>query len=506
MNSRKELIQHCCYPFLPEKSISIWSLYFFGRERHKDFVWLGGCLTRDISIDFFSLHSQFRTVKCFVSASCSLFFDFSEKAERISWKKVFSLLRAGDHLLIGVQNAEWRKNVQAGGVASGSQTSSPYIQENAQVERVEIRNIKKIILMSVNKKNQALSVSSDRVQYQNAWFDFLDWVHEGMKCIGLQKVATPTLVDCPGTEPDLNVFETCFYPGFLRKTNKTTSEENKSERKGNKTKQVRGELRKEGQSKKLFLCTSPEMYMKRLLCHGWTDIYEIKKCFRNSERGPLNHTEFYLLEWYRAYSDLDTLIEDMQFLLNFLSKKTEAASFPQLKKMSMKELFKQHLGMNLHPHSSKKDFICELEKRNIPFDKADEVDDLFYLLFLNTIEPDLDSETPLIIYDYPPFQKAYARIGPEGWASRFELFWKGMELANAFDEVMDSKEQGLRFQEDRLKRRRRKKQDVPPSYGLLEDMQAGMPPASGVALGLERLFLAFKNLNDISFVKVDFFD
>ncbi|MDE0518201.1 MAG: hypothetical protein OXH36_01395 [Bdellovibrionales bacterium] len=121
---------------------------------------------------------------------------------------------------------------------------------------------------------------------------------------------------------------------------------------------------------------------------------------------------------------------------------------------------------------------------------------------MNKIEPHLDQKTPLIIYDYPPFQKAYARIGPQGWASRFELFWKGMELANAFDEVITKEEQNNRFEEDACKRLKWGKQTVPSAYRLLDDMQAGMPPCSGIALGLDRLFLAFKGLNSIDQIRL----
>ena len=125
------------------------------------------------------------------------------------------------------------------------------------------------------------------------------------------------------------------------------------------------------------------------------------------------------------------------------------------------------------------------------------------MLFLNYIEPYLDKEVPLIIYDYPVFQKAYARIGKEGWALRFEFFWKDMELANAFDEVIESGEQLERFQNDNLKRKKCEKKEVPLAYSLLNDMEAGMPPSAGIALGLDRLFLAFKGLDDIS--KIRFF-
>ena len=133
------------------------------------------------------------------------------------------------------------------------------------------------------------------------------------------------------------------------------------------------------------------MYMKRLLCRGWTDIYEVKKCFRNKEIGQINHSEFYLLEWYRAYSGLNILIEDLQSFLNFLSEEITGSSFPQLKKISMQELFKQNINMELKPiFFQRRFYVMSWRKKTFPFEKSLEIEDLFYLLVLNGIEPNLD--------------------------------------------------------------------------------------------------------------------
>ena len=306
---------------------------------------------------------------------------------------------------------------------------------------------------------------------------------------------TSTLVDCPGTEPDLDLFETKEYyqEEFMTQKNGLKKQEK------NVPFIPKQELPQKNNKKytKLFLSTSPEMQMKRLLCRGWTDIYEVKKCFRNKEAGPINSREFYLLEWYRAYSRLEVLIEDISFLLNFLSDKMKLSAFPKPRKVSMAELFKSHLGMELRPHSSKKDFIDELDKRNIPYKESDDIDDLFYLLFLNGIEPYLDPDAPLVVYNYPPFQKAYARIGPEGWASRFELFWKGMELANAFDEVIEPVEQKNRFEEDNFKRTQRGRREVPLAYHLLGRYENGNASVRRCGFGLGAAFLGFQGFGMI---------
>ena len=386
-------------------------------------------------------------------------------------------------------------------------------------------------------------------EIQKSWFDFLDQVHKTLQKIGLERVETPTLVECPGTEVDLDFFEV----PFSEKT--PTSSVEKLPTSFTKNSKHKPHSTENPEVKKLFLASSPEMYLKRMLCAGWTDIYEIKKCFRKEESTHLNQPEFYLLEWYRSHSGLDTLIADLQTLLNTLAPlmkpsptttatatttptspaPTSTAALatattapasptsppttttatpatatttpasptsPKIEKISMKTLFRKHIDMNITPRSSKKDFQQELKKRNIPFSEEQDINDAFHLLFLNAVEPCLNKDIPTVVYNFPPFQKAYARIGSEGWALRFELFWKGMELANAFDEVIDAKEQEKCFREDNLKRHQKGKPIIPLDFQLLDAMQKKqMPPSAGIALGLDRLFLALKGLNNIKQIR-----
>ena len=300
------------------------------------------------------------------------------------------------------------------------------------------------------------------------WIDFLIFTHQGAKALGLKPVRTPSLVKATGLEPEIQPFQTRL---------KTPT----------------------GAWEPRLLPTSPEISMKRLLCRGFQNIYEIKQCFRNGEQGPFNHTEFYLLEWYRPGQDLNTLIQDLKTLIGFLSQKMNLPPPPPLQKTSMKNLFKKHLGVNLTPKSGQKDFTKWLKKRGVPFQTPARLNDLFHLLFLNGIEPALDPGVPLIVYDYPPFQKAYARLSKEGWALRFEFFWKGLELANAFDEVTQAREQTLRFEAENEERRHQQGLPLPPlPQDLLQDMrQKGLPPCVGIALGMERLFMALTGLKNI---------
>ena len=439
MKTRKEFIKNCCYPKLPPNTCSI--RRFYSTKTHKQkWLWLGGRLKKDRSTNCFLLTAQSVQIKCTVSPDCHLSFDFTgnknnhSPQKKILWENAFSLLRDGDCMVINIQKAHI-------------------------LNSREIQEIGQIVLISVCT-TQILESSGTEKQ-QSDWFDFLSWIQMAMQQIGLFPVKTPSLLNTVGSEPELDVFET--------------------------------NLNLKNGVQKMFLPTSPEIYMKRLLCRGWTDIFEIKKCFRNNESGIFNSCEFYLLEWYRAYSPLENLIEDLSYLIQFLSQKFQYSGSVVLKKTSMKYLFKKHVKMDLKPDSSKQDFINQLKKLSVPFNTSQSISDLFYLLFLNRIEPFIDKDIPLIIYDYPPFQKAYAKINEKGWVSRFEFFWKGMELANAFDEVVKPEEQERRFREEHQKRSRK----LPIPKELLKDMKGGMPLSSGIALGLDRLFMAFTKLKRI---------
>ena len=459
MKNRQELIKNCHCISLSRSC----SLQNFFDSHTQGCQWLGGQLA-DCTPSTFTLVGQSSELKCKLSSNCYLFFDYplsndsqqnkkktSNKLtnKKKSWKQIYTLLKPGDSLLIHIPHRSAIKK--------------------KTLNKWEVKNIQKIILLAACKTQplQALSERTQKLNIQKDWSLFLQWVQEALQQLNLQRVETPSIVKCPGTEPDIDVFKIHLQ--------------------------------------KKFLITSPEMHLKKLLCRGWTDIYEIAKSFRNNEKGPLNHQEFYMLEWYRAYTPLDTLITDLNFLLNFLSKKFASINKKKeikIQKKSMKQLFKKYLNMNLHPNSSKEDFIKQLKKMNIPFSRTQDMSDLFYLLFLNGIEPALSTDTPLVIYNYPPFQRAFSRINKEGWANRFELFWKGIELANAFDEVFIKKEQYQCFQEDLQKRKKKTKQAVPVDEELLNDMEQGMPPASGIALGLDRLFLIFKQLKNIEDIRL----
>lgn len=292
------------------------------------------------------------------------------------------------------------------------------------------------------------------------WHSFIREVENFFLSAGLCPVQTPSLVPCPGTEAHLRFFST--------------------QRKNN------------GAQEKLWLASSPEIHLKKFLCRNATDIFEIHKCYRNEEQGSLNWNEFYMLEWYRAYADLNRLIQDLECLLAFLKKKNLIAPpLLPIQKFSVRELFKKHCGISLTPESCAEDFHPLLKKYNIPFSFDHSFEDLFHLVFLNLIESKLDAQAPVVVYDYPPSLRAYSKLTLENWADRFELYWRGMELANAFNEITDPELQRSIFKKD-IHLHTEDQLNIDEEF--MDEMKAGFPPTAGIALGLERLFTAAQGL------------
>ena len=330
--------------------------------------------------------------------------------------------------------------------------------------KYELKTWKKLCgeFKSNGKINSAVTV-------QENWNGFLNSVKDFFSRRGLALVATPTLVESPGTEPHLLPFQ---LEQILP----------------NNKKRVR------------FLPTSPEMHLKKLLCQGWTDIFEIKKCFRNGELSSSHQPEFYMLEWYRAFFSLKQLIGDVEALLKHLSREDFFTGY--LKPMEIQtvsDLFLKHLNFHLTPKTSQKELVQLLDKHQISFSPPGTWEECFHLLFLNKIESCLCEETPLIVRDYPVCLRGFSRLNHRGWADRFELYWRGFELANAFYEVTDPLEQERIFQSHLQQRM----DPIPADGELLQLMKTqGMPPCSGIALGLDRLFAALCGKRDISFKKI----
>ncbi|MDE0151929.1 MAG: EF-P lysine aminoacylase GenX [Bdellovibrionales bacterium] len=303
-------------------------------------------------------------------------------------------------------------------------------------------------------------------QKSQDWFYFIRAVQDFFLSKGFCPIETPILVESPGTEPHLDFFST------IKKHNKL--------------------------SQKKWLSASPEMNLKKILCRGGKNIFEIHKCFRNNESGSRHLSEFYMLEWYRANALLTELMNDLENLLKYLKQKHIILfALKPFQRLSISELFKTYCEVDLNPKSQAKDLIPALEKWNIPFDSSGTFEEFFHLLFLNKIENQFVSDVPTIVQHYPPSLRAYSRLNHEGWAERFEFYWQGLELANAFYEICDSQEQQKVFQQDLQIRKDKGVEEVAVDQEFLLEMK-DMPESSGIALGLERLFMAVSQKKDIS--------
>ncbi|MBX3039734.1 MAG: EF-P lysine aminoacylase GenX [Bdellovibrionaceae bacterium] len=286
---------------------------------------------------------------------------------------------------------------------------------------------------------------------------------------GFLEVQTPTLVVCPGTEPSLEVFETVLKNG--------------------------------SRSQKRFLPTSPELHLKKALALGWEKVFEMKTCFRNGEITEVHQPEFTMLEWYRAWQGLEPIENDVIALIEFVRSEVgeERARAPRrIERTTMKELFLKNLNVELKPEMTRADYAQIATEAGLRVTDGDGIDDLFFQLFSEKIEASFDPETLVIVRDWPPFQAALARIGESGWAERFEVYWQGLELANAFHELNDPEIQRLRFDEDLRKKKALGKSDIPLDEGFQRALESGLPPSAGIALGVDRLVMALFGIRQIA--------
>lgn len=271
------------------------------------------------------------------------------------------------------------------------------------------------------------------------------------------EVETPILSSAAATDPHLDSFSTQYTgPGF-------------------------------GGEHRLYLNSSPEFAMKRLLAAGSGDIYQICKVFRQGELGLLHNPEFTMLEWYRLDFSLEQLMDEIEQLCVYL------ASFltPPFERITYQQAFQSHLGLDpFHCPLSELKQICQ--SRGIEVTGLDEDrDDWLALLLTHVIEPELGREKPCFLYHYPPSQAALARVqdGNPAVALRCELYWQGVELANAYDELGSGELLLERFQQENDSRALQGKNIMPVDGHLLEALDHGLPPCSGVALGLDRLLM-----------------
>lgn len=236
---------------------------------------------------------------------------------------------------------------------------------------------------------------------------------------GLLEVETPVLSEFGVTDVHLSTFNTTFISPTAEK------------------------------SKALWLSTSPEYHMKRLLAAGSGPIFQLCHVFRNEEAGQRHNPEFTMLEWYRPHFDMYRLINEVDDLLQQIldCKPTESLSY--------QFVFQEYVGLD--PLSAEKaELVAKAKQYHLQQAEQEDRDTLLQFLFSTVVEPNIGKENPVAVYHFPATQAALAQISSEDHrvAERFEFYYKGLELANGFHELTDVNEQLHRFEQDNVQRQK----------------------------------------------------
>jgi lysyl-tRNA synthetase class 2 len=242
-----------------------------------------------------------------------------------------------------------------------------------------------------------------------------------------------------------------------------------------------------------YLQTSPEYAMKRLLARDGLAIYQLARAFRDGEAGARHNPEFTLLEWYRPGLDHHELMAEVAELVR------HCLGERPLRKFSYRQLFREYLQVDAFTASPGE--LESLVRAHIDVGAMAGDRDLWLdLLMSHLIEPRLARPGMVFVYDYPASQAALARVVEvDGVAvgQRFELYVDGMELANGYFELLDAGEQRRRFERDNARRREHCQPERPLDEKLLAALEHGLPPCSGVALGVDRLLMLATGAGDI---------
>lgn len=305
---------------------------------------------------------------------------------------------------------------------------------------------------------------------------------------GFVEADTPELVMSPGMEPYLDVFKTRFF-----------ADPNKKEA-----------------GHDMYLITSPEYAMKKLLVGGYEKIFQIAKSFRNKETSSsLHNPEFAMLEWYRAYASYLEIMDDTERLIKFLAQEIlgqERLNFNGRKidlsgswtRMKVKDAFLKIAGVPYEDFEDTAKLKRYAQIKGYNVDRSATYEDAFFIIFMNEIEPKLGLDKPVILYEYPASMAALSKKceGDPKYAERFEVYIAGMELCNAFTELNDPEEQLLRLESERKERQKMGKDDYEVDQRFIRALNFGMPPSGGNALGVDRLVMLLTdtaNIQDVLF-------
>ncbi len=298
---------------------------------------------------------------------------------------------------------------------------------------------------------------------------------------GFLEVSTPVLQVCPVMDTHIHAFET-----LLKNPDLTPG-------------------------KGLYLQTSPEFDMKKLMVAGVERLYQICPVFRNAEGSRLHSPEFTMLEWYRAQADYGAIMEDCIALLRQIAKEAGFSHyshgglacdpFAEWQVISVADAFAHYAGIHLGDVLEDTAGFAEVVRTaGIRVAEGDRWDDLFFAVMAEKIEPNLGAEVPAILYDYPASLASLSRRKPSDprYAERFELYVCGVELANAFSELTNAAEQRQRFTDEMALKRKLYNESYPADEEFLRALEYGLPESAGIALGVDRLVMLATGAEDIS--------
>lgn len=258
---------------------------------------------------------------------------------------------------------------------------------------------------------------------------------------------------------------------------------------------------------KSFLHTSPEFCLKELLADEQEQIdklFSISYCFRDEPDSPIHRSQFLMLEWYRKHERYEKIMTDVEELIKFCLSSAlpvrEELKKAKLVKKTMQELFFDILQVDILKYLDVPS-IKRLLKLfpDVPVPPQDlEWDDYFFLLYLNKIEPAITKYPLLLVYEFPAPLAALSTLKTEDprVCERFEVYVKGIELCNCFNELTDPVEQRLRFGDQNRMKKKLYGYELPEPKTFYAAMDKGLPPSAGIALGVERLLLALCDLEN----------
>lgn len=294
---------------------------------------------------------------------------------------------------------------------------------------------------------------------------------------GFHEVETPILIEYPPAESYLEVFETTV-------------------------------LDRQRNPHKAYLSTSPEVALKKLLVAGIGNCYSITKSFRNMEtQSNLHNPEFTILEWYRVGADYRDIMRDCEDVFLHISEGNSTLQFqgktidmsPPWERVTIKDAFRRWADIDFDAFLEEKNARDIAQKKGYAVSDRHSWEELYNQIFLNEIEPHLGYPKPTIVYEFPGSMGALARKKPDDprYAERFEFYIAGLELGDCYSELTDPVEQEERFKKELEEIRRQGKTVYEYDHDFIEALREGLPPCSGIAVGLDRVIMLFANVSRI---------